>query len=145
MSSNANFYFMKNVSQNVRKTILVVDDVREQRMIARMMLSQLGYTVETAPSGEAAIEYMRTHSAELLILDMIMDPGIDGLKTYTEILEIHPGQRAIITSGYSETEQVKKALCLGVGSFVKKPYTMEMIGQTVKKELNERSRTIKTG
>jgi PAS domain S-box-containing protein len=119
------------------QTILVVDDVREQRMIARMMLSQLGYTVETAPSGEAAIEYMRTHSAELLILDMIMDPGIDGLKTYTDILEIHPGQRAIITSGYSETAQVEKALNLGVGSFVKKPYTMEMIGQTVKKELNK--------
>ena len=69
--------------------ILVIDDVREQRDIASMLLTKLGYSVATVSSGEKAVEYMKTASADLLILDMIMDPGIDGLQTYNDILEMH--------------------------------------------------------
>jgi YesN/AraC family two-component response regulator len=66
---------------------------------------------------------------------MIMDPGIDGLETYKRIIEIHPSQKAIITSGYSETGRVKKAQRLGVGQYIKKPYTLEKMGLAVKNEL----------
>jgi DNA-binding NtrC family response regulator len=72
-----------------------------------------------------------------MVLDMIMDPGIDGLDTYKKILEIHPNQKAIIASGYSETERVKEAQRLGATSYVKKPYLMDKIGQVVKAELNK--------
>ena len=61
----------------------------------------------TAASGEEAVEYLRTHKADLIVLDMIMDPGIDGLETYRKILEISPAQKAIIVSGFSESERVK--------------------------------------
>jgi DNA-binding NtrC family response regulator len=112
-----------------------VDDVAEQRKIASGMLEKLGYSVSSAESGEAAVAYMRNHSADLLILDMIMDPGMDGLDTYKKILEIHPGQKAIIASGFSETERVRKAQKLGAGAYVRKPYLLEKIGLAVKKEL----------
>jgi DNA-binding NtrC family response regulator len=115
--------------------VLVVDDVAEQRKIASGMLEKLGYSVSSAESGEAAVAYMRNHSADLLILDMIMDPGMDGLDTYKKILEIHPGQKAIIASGFSETERVRKAQKLGAGAYVRKPYLLEKIGLAVKKEL----------
>lgn len=115
--------------------VLVVDDVTEQRKIASGMLEKLGYSVTSVDSGEAAVEYMRNHSADLLILDMIMDPGMDGLDTYKKILEIHPGQKAIIASGFSETERVRKAQKLGAGTYVRKPYLLEKIGIAVKKEL----------
>ena len=78
-----------------------------------MLLTKLGYSVNAVPSGEAATEYMKTKSADLLILDMIMDPGIDGLQTYKNILKLHPGQRAIIASGFSETDRAKGAHKLG--------------------------------
>lgn len=78
---------------------------------------------------------MGTHTADLLVLDMIMEPGIDGLDTYRRILKQHPGQRAIITSGFSETERVRKAQRLGAGCYIKKPYTFERIAQAVKVEL----------
>jgi len=78
------------------------------------------------------------NSAALLVLDMIMAPGIDGLETYKRIIEIHPSQRAIITSGYSETDRVKMAQKLGVGHYIKKPYTLEKIGIAVKEELRKR-------
>jgi DNA-binding NtrC family response regulator len=73
----------------------------------------------------------------LILLDMIMDPGIDGLETYRRILEISPGQRAVIVSGYSETDRVRNAQQMGAGAYVKKPYVMEKIGMAVWMELNK--------
>ena len=79
---------------------------------------------------------MKDNSVDLLILDMIMDPGIDGLDTYKKILELHPRQKAIIASGFSETERIKEAQRLGAGKYIKKPYTLENIGIAVKEELD---------
>lgn len=117
--------------------ILIVDDVEEQREIASEMLSLLGYTVQSVSSGEKAIEYMQNHSADLLVLDMIMEPGMDGLDTYRKILQLRPGQKAIITSGFAETERVKEALRLGARAYIKKPYLLEAIGKAVKTELDK--------
>ena len=117
------------------ESILVVDDVKEQREFASMMFAQLGYMVSTVASGEKAIEYLKNNSADLILLDMIMDPGIDGLETYKRIIELHPGQKAIIASGYSETDRVKEAQKLGVGQYIKKPYLFEKIAMAVKTEL----------
>lgn len=118
------------------EAILVVDDVEEQRGIASGMLEKLGYSVKSVSSGEGAVDYMKGNSADLLVLDMIMDPGIDGLETYKRILEVNPGQKAIIASGFTETEQVKEAKRLGAGTYIKKPYLIEEIGLAVKAELD---------
>ncbi len=83
--------------------------------------------------------YRRSHRADLVVLDMIMEPGMDGLETYRRILEIHPGQKSIIASGYSESVRVKEAQRLGAGTYVKKPYLLEKIGRAVKVELSRQS------
>jgi PAS domain S-box-containing protein len=118
-------------------TILVVDDVKEQREIAATMLNRLNYTVNTVSSGEKAVEYMKDNSADLLVIDMIMDPGIDGLETYKRITLLHPKQKAIIASGFSETDRVKEAQRLGAGQYIKKPYTLEKLGIAIRDELNK--------
>jgi two-component system cell cycle sensor histidine kinase/response regulator CckA len=118
------------------ETILVVDDVEEQREIASRTLKKLGYHVVSVSSGEEAVDYMKTHSADLMILDMIMDPGIDGLETYKRILEMHPNQKAVIASGFSETRHVKESQRLGAGAYIKKPYTLEKIASAVRDELD---------
>jgi CheY-like chemotaxis protein len=115
--------------------VLIVDDVAEQRDIASRILKRLGYSVRTVSSGEEAVDYMKDNSANLLLLDMIMDPGIDGYETYKRILKFHPNQRAIIVSGFSETKRVKEAQRLGAGIYVKKPYLLEKIGLAIKGEL----------
>ncbi|MBT8373537.1 MAG: response regulator, partial [Deltaproteobacteria bacterium] len=117
------------------ESILIVDDIKEQRELASKMLTKLNYTVTAISSGEEAVDYMNNNSTDLLVLDMIMPPGIDGLETYKRILKRHPDQKAIIASGFSETERVKEAERLGVGEYIKKPYTLEKIGLAVKKEL----------
>jgi PAS domain S-box-containing protein len=119
------------------ETILVVDDVAEQRELASAMLRKLGYTIETLSSGEEAVEYLREKQASLVILDMIMDPGIDGLETYRKITEHRPGQKAIIVSGFAETDRVKEAQKLGAGQYLKKPYTLEKIAMAVRIELDK--------
>lgn len=118
------------------ESILVVDDVLRQREIASQVLSKLGYSITSVSSGEEAIEYLKSNSADLLVLDMIMEPGIDGLETYRSILELHPGQKAIIASGFSETERVKEAQKLGAGAYIRKPYLLEKIGSAVRSELD---------
>ncbi|MDR3555951.1 MAG: ATP-binding protein [Syntrophobacteraceae bacterium] len=119
------------------ESILVVDDVKEQRDLATAMLTQLHYKIVSFSSGEEALEHLKQNGADLLVLDMIMDPGMDGLDTYSKVLEIRPGQKAIIVSGFSETERVSRALDLGAGAYVKKPYVLEKLGVAVRKELDK--------
>lgn len=119
------------------ESILVVDDVKEQREIVFKLLTILGYVVDTVSSGEEAVEYLKEHSVDLIVLDMIMDPGIDGLDTYKKILEVHPDQKAIIASGFSETDRVREVQRLSAGQYIKKPYTFEKIGIAVRAELDK--------
>jgi PAS domain S-box-containing protein len=118
------------------ESILVVDDVKGQRELATQMLGKLNYNVSNVSSGEAAVEFLKINKVDLIILDMIMDPGIDGLDTYKRVLEINPKQKAIIVSGFSETDRVNQAQALGVGAYVKKPYVLEKLGFAVRKELD---------
>ncbi len=118
--------------------ILVVDDVEEQRQIASALLRKLGYSVTALSSGEEAVDHLKEHRSDLVVLDMIMDPGMDGLDTYKSILELHPGQKAVIASGFSETERVHQAQELGAGPYIKKPYTLEKLAFAVKEELQAR-------
>ena len=115
--------------------ILVIDDVASQREISCKMLETLGYEARAAASGEEAVAYLRGHTADLLLLDMIMAPGINGRETYTRILELHPQQKAIIVSGYAKTVEVQKTQALGAGKYVKKPLTLKRLGLAIQEEL----------
>lgn len=118
------------------ETILIVDDVEDQRQMAAEILADLNYTTVPVASGEDAIAYTSKNRADLVILDMIMDSGMDGLDTYAQIINLHPGQRAIIVSGFAETDRVAKAQSLGAGTYLRKPYTTEKLGLAVRKELD---------
>ena len=115
--------------------ILVVDDEALQRDINEQILTHLGYEVVTAESGESALDYLRNHRVDLVLLDMLMDPGMDGLQTYSEIIKLHPGQKTIIVSGFSESDKVKIALKSGVAKFLKKPFSIKSLGMAVKEVL----------
>ena len=118
------------------ESILIVDDIEQQREIAARMLKAFGYTVISVSSGEEAVEYIKDHRVDLIVLDMIMDPGMDGLNTYKKIISIKPGQKCIIVSGFSESSRVKEVQRLGAGTYVKKPYLSHKIGPAVRAELD---------
>ncbi len=117
------------------ETVLVVDDVQSQREIACRMLEKLGYSPHAVADGETAVEYIKSHPVALLLLDMIMDPHIDGLETYRRIKKIRPDQKAILLSGFAETKQVREALALGASRYMKKPILFSALGRAIKEEL----------
>ena len=120
------------------ESVLVVDDVREQRDLANSILQRLGYNVTVASGGEEALKLVTSGERfDLIILDMIMHDGIDGLETFKQIREIKPNQKAIIVSGFSETGRVKNTQQLGAGAYVPKPYLLGRIGSAVKDELRK--------
>lgn len=118
-----------------RESILVVDDMPEQREIAAKLLSALNYKVSVVSSGEEAVAFLNETPADLVVLDMIMEPGIDGLETFKRIREIRPGQKVIIASGFAETDRVKEAQSIGAGAYIRKPYVLEKIGAVIKDAL----------
>ena len=118
------------------EAILIVDDIKEQRQIATTVLKMLNYAPTAVSSGEEAVEYLKTNSADLILLDMIMSADMDGLETYKKIIEIRPEQKAIVASGFSESDRVRQAQQLGAGAFIKKPYSLETIGLAIKNALN---------
>ena len=117
--------------------VLVVDDEERQKEIASGILTRLGYTAGTVSSGEEAIEYIKENAVDLIVLDMVMPKGIDGCETYEAIIKIHPGQKAIIASGYAKTKEVEMAQTLGAGKYIMKPYTLAKVGAAVKEELEK--------
>jgi len=118
------------------ESVLVVDDEGQQRELASGILTELGYKVQTLPSGEEALKYLSTTQVDVVVLDMIMDPGMDGLETYRKILAHHPCQKAIIVSGFSGEGRVAQARALGAGTYVSKPYLMDRLGVAVRQELD---------
>lgn len=117
--------------------VLVVDDIDSQRVITSSILEKLNYKVESVPSGEKAVEFLKERNVNLVLLDMIMDPGMNGKETYVKILEINPQQRAIIVSGFAETEEVKQTLDLGASHFLKKPLNIKDLGVAIQDVLRK--------
>jgi PAS domain S-box-containing protein len=126
---------MESQYQGNGERILVVDDQRSQREIASRLLNRLGYRPVAVPSGEEAVEFIKSTPVDLVILDMLMDPGINGCETYEQILRHVPGQKAVITSGYSNAENIKRAMSLGIRQFVKKPYSLHELAMALKMEI----------
>jgi CheY-like chemotaxis protein len=127
---------LSGIPEGSGERLLVVDDDPVQRDVAVNILAELGYEVIACEKGEEAVEYLREKSVDLLILDMILEEGIDGKETYRRILEVQPGTRAIIVSGYALNEDARETLEMGALSFLSKPYSVSELGQAVHEALS---------
>jgi len=129
-------YGMKDYMGN-GETILIVDDDENVRSLGVVVLESLQYKPVAAESGLEAIEYIRNNETDLVLLDMILGPGIDGLTTLEELKKISPDQKVIIVSGFAESERTKAAQKLGAKEIIKKPFTIQELGLAIKRELNQ--------
>ncbi len=118
-----------------KERILVVDDEAGPREIAGEYLTKLNYKIDTVQSGEDAVKQFKRKRHDLIILDMLLENGIDGLDTFKKLSKIDSNVKAIIVSGFSETARVKDAQRMGAGEYIKKPYSFLDLGLAVKKEL----------
>lgn len=116
--------------------VLVVDDEPQLRELATQMLEFIGYKVDSVCSGELALEFVKETPVDVIVMDMLMDPGMNGRQAYEEILKLCPNQKAVIASGFAESDEIKAALELGADGFIKKPYSMVNLSRAVKDALN---------
>jgi DNA-binding NtrC family response regulator len=114
----------------------VVDDSADQRELASELLASLGYDVKTVTNGHEAVDVLTTRSVDLVVLDMILEPGFDGLDTFREIKRLHPSQKCIIISGFSATERVDEMQRLGAGGYIRKPYSLETLNRVIRQTLD---------
>lgn len=119
--------------------ILIVDDNPIQREMAKKTLKKMKYNVTLASSGEEAVQISENKRFDLVLLDMILGDGMDGLDTCEMLIKMNKELKVIIVSGYAETDRVRKALNISKGIFLKKPYTLRTIAQTVKRRIDSRS------
>src|ERR1700735_2851356 len=114
------------MSHEARKTVLVVDDEPEIRKLVGAMVTQFGYTVLTADSGEHALTVYTHHKApmELLITDVIA-PGMSGSMLADKLSAIQPDLKVLYISGYDNTHVVQKYVVERGHILLSKPFTMD--------------------
>ena len=115
--------------------ILLIDDEQDQNDFISKMLSNLGYKIFAVNSGEEGVKFLNSHQVDLVLLDMLMGTGMNGRETFERILQINPAQKAIVVSGYSESEEVTRIKHLGVTQFLEKPVTLPQMGRAIKQSL----------
>jgi CheY-like chemotaxis protein len=116
------------------ETILLVDDDASVLRANSRLVSRLGYDVRKAGGGEEAVEYIRGHHADLIILDLLM-PGMDGIETYQQIKRINPYQKAIVLSGFAGPAMVNGIKLLGVSTYLVKPVEMGVLARAIREEI----------
>ncbi|MEW5796183.1 MAG: PAS domain S-box protein [Candidatus Zixiibacteriota bacterium] len=118
------------------ESVLVIDDDALQREVVQNLLDRLGYRAEAVRSGEIAATLLGSRKFDLLLIDMTMPSGMDGVDVFRRAVQLNPEQKAIIISGFAESERVEEARRLGVGAFVKKPLTLRSLATAVRRELD---------
>ncbi len=118
--------------------VLVVDDEDIVREPISAMLEHLGFAVDTAGSGEEALEKFRNNSYSFLLTDIRM-PGLDGLELIRIIKEKFPDICAIAMTGYTREYKYVETINAGATDFVNKPFGIEEIEAKVKRGIIERN------
>ncbi len=119
--------------------VLIVDDEPAIRQTLAGVLGDEGYATQAVDSGEAALEELRRHSYDAVLVDIWLT-GMDGLETLARIQEIAPSERpaVIVISGHGSVDAAVKATKLGAYDFLEKPLTIEKVAVVVKNALQQR-------
>ncbi len=118
-----------------RKNILVVDDEKSQREILEMILSEEGYDVTTAASGEAALKFAKDRRFDLALTDLKMT-GMDGIELLQHLLAYDSSIIVILLTAHGSIESAKEALRRGAFDYLEKPYDKAALLETINRALD---------
>ncbi len=112
--------------------VLVVDDEASIRTVTRVLLERRGFTVTDAMNGLAALDAVRAHPDDflLVLLDLTM-PGVGGEETFHALRELRPNLRVVLMSGYNEHEVTRLFVGRGLAGFLQKPFRADELYATV--------------
>src|SRR5207247_1334252 len=124
--------------ESVKEKILIVDDDEGVRQVLSQSLSEAGYRISSAESGEKATAAVREETFDLVILEMGL-PRVDGMEVLKEITALRPEMPVVMITGYASVETAIKAMKMGAVDYIVKPFRMEEVELVIGKAL-ERSR-----
>jgi nitrogen regulation protein NR(I) len=114
--------------------VLIIDDDDQLRKSFVKLLTEEGYSVESAPSGETGLELVQKEVPDLVVLDMRL-PGMNGFETFKAIHDIEPKLPVIIMTAYGTTETAIEATKIGAYDYILKPFDipemLKVIGQAL--------------
>ena len=122
----------------MKSNILVVDDENVARQSLSDILKLEGYNVASASNGQAAVEHVRTHPIDLMIVDLRM-PGMDGLEVVQVVNQVAPDTEIVLLTAFASTDSAVKALRLRVHDYLTKPAAPAQVIASVKKGLARRT------
>ncbi|MBN1828222.1 MAG: sigma-54-dependent Fis family transcriptional regulator [Deltaproteobacteria bacterium] len=114
----------------MKRTIMIIDDEESIRQSLSGVLSDEGYDVMTAGSGEEGLSLLEEEAPDLVLLDIWL-PGIDGIETLTAIKSQYPNIQVVMISGHGTVESAVKATKLGAFDFIEKPLSLEKVILTI--------------
>ncbi len=126
----------------MKSSILVVDDENVARQSMTDILKLEGYNVTSASNGQAAVEYVRTHPVDLMIVDLRM-PGMDGLEVIKIVNQASPDTEVILLTAFGSTDSAIQALRLRIHDYLTKPAAPAQVIASVKKGLARRAAKLK--
>ncbi len=119
-------------------SVLIVDDEPGIRDTLRGVLEDEGFAVETAESGEACLELVKTQSYSCILLDIWLGKGIDGLETLRILKDEGNDAAVVMISGHGNIETAVRSTKLGAFDFIEKPLSIERTVVTVKNAVRQR-------
>ena len=128
----------------MKPNILIVDEEPVARQSLSDILKLEGYTVSVAANGQAAVEFIRTHSIDLMIVDLKM-PGMDGLEVVQVANQVSLETEVVILTAHGSTESAIQALRLRIHDYLLKPASPAQVIASVKKGLSRRSSKSRLG
>jgi len=122
---------------NSNGLVLFVDDEEINRILAEDILESIGYESILVSSGVEAIKVYsdNINNIDIVILDFMM-PEMDGKETFIKLKEINNSVKVVLSTGYSETEDIKLMREMGLSSVIKKPYKIEELKTVLDNVLN---------
>ena len=121
-----------------RKSLLVVDDEKSQREILEIILSEEGYDVATASSGEAAMKFVVNRHFDLVLTDLKMT-GMSGLDLLKRLTDFDSSIIVLLLTAHGSVDSAVDALRLGAFDYLQKPYDREKLLKTISLALNKLS------
>jgi len=117
--------------------ILIVDDEETLRSLLKSELEQYNFNIDTAESGEIALQKLRDKRVEITILDIRM-PGIDGLEVLKIIKKENLSDKVIMLTGVDELKIARDSLLMGANDFLTKPYEIKTLLACIKRVMAEK-------
>lgn len=118
------------------KPILVVDDEKNIRLTVAKALETFGVPIGEAANGEEALQQVREKDFGVIVLDLRLPGGMDGLEVLRQVRETRPDIHVIMVSAYGTIDSAVEAMKLGAVDFIQKPFAVAEIRELVAKVMD---------